>query len=249
MIPSRALDDVADVLFRVLFSLIFVVAGVGHFVRPHELVTRLLEAPLSWLATAVAPASLLILLTGVILVPAGLALLLGFWTRPAAVLLLIVLVPITITVDVGNPKNMGPLFKNIALFGGLIHFAAKGAGGYALDNLLPGKARNQRAHRGGPSEPIVRSQRAFLRVPRRRKPQHDDNTERGAGAFSSRSASPASRLRKVAWDAEEGRAAGGASMTRRPSRPFAAPWSASKRWPAKAGGEREGAGVVGMGFI
>ena len=90
---------------------------------------------MSWLATSVAPASVLILLTGVILVPAGLALLLEFWTRPAAVLLLIVLVPITITVDLGNPKNMGPLFKNVALFGGLIHFAVKGAGAYALDNL------------------------------------------------------------------------------------------------------------------
>jgi putative oxidoreductase len=135
MMPSRFLHDVADLSFRVLFSLIFLGAGLMHLVRPQELATRLLDAPMSWLATAVAPASLLILLSGVILVPASLGLLLGFCTRPAAVLLLIVLVPITITVDVGNPKNMGPLFKNIALFGGLIHFAVRDAGAYALDNL------------------------------------------------------------------------------------------------------------------
>jgi len=139
MIPSRFLHDVADLLFRVLFSLIFLGAGLMHLVRPQELVARLIEAPMSWLATAVAPASVLIFVTGVILVPAGLALLFGFWTRPAAMLLLIVLVPITITVDFGNPKNMGPLFKNIALFGGLVHFAVKGAGAYALDSLLPGR--------------------------------------------------------------------------------------------------------------
>ena len=116
-------------MFRVLFSLIFLGAGLMHLVRPQELVARLIEASMSWLATAVASPSVLILLTGVILVPAGLALLLGFWTRPAAVLLMI-------AVDFGNPRDMGPLFKNIALFGGLIHFAVKGAGAYALDNRL-----------------------------------------------------------------------------------------------------------------
>jgi putative oxidoreductase len=127
----------ADLTFRVLFSLIFVGAGLMHLVRPGELIARLLDAPLAWMATAVGPPHLLMVVTGLIMLPAGLGLMLGFWTRLSAVVLIALLIPITVVIDLGHTQNMGPLFKNIALFGGLIHFAARGPGAYALDN--PGR--------------------------------------------------------------------------------------------------------------
>ena len=50
--PSRSLDDVADLLFRVLFSLTFLDAGLKHLLPPPELAVRLMEAPMSWLAAS-----------------------------------------------------------------------------------------------------------------------------------------------------------------------------------------------------
>lgn len=125
-----------DLTFRVLFTAIFVVAGLGHLLRPAAMVERLLAAPLAPLATAVAPAPVLIALTGVVLLLGGTALLLGFWTRGAALALIVVLVPITVVVDLGDPQQIGPLFKNVALLGGLIHFLADGPGACALDAWL-----------------------------------------------------------------------------------------------------------------
>lgn len=112
---------IADTVFRVLLSGIFVTAGWAHLVRPDDVVARLLAAPRAHLATAVAPAELLVGATGVVLLVGGLALLLGLKTRVAAVVLAVCLVPITVTVQL-SPERLGPLFKNIALLGGLIHF-------------------------------------------------------------------------------------------------------------------------------
>lgn len=118
--------DRADVAFRVLFSLIFVGAGLRHLFGPQEILERLRAAPLSHLATSVAPAPFLVAATGVVLVLAGLCLLLGVRLRLASLALIAVLVPITAVVDLGHLGALGPLFKNIALLGGLIHFAAHG---------------------------------------------------------------------------------------------------------------------------
>jgi putative oxidoreductase len=137
--PGPRLAALADLGFRVLFSLIFVVAGIGHFARSEAMVERLAAAPLGFLATAVAPAPLLIAASGVVLTAAGVLLALGLATRLAAAALFAVVVPITVTVHLGaGAEHVGPLFKNVALLGGLLHFAVRGAGGASLD------ARRQR---------------------------------------------------------------------------------------------------------
>ncbi len=124
----------SDFAFRSLFSLIFLIAGLGHFVQADGMIQRLVEAPLGNIATSIAPASLLISITGVVLVAAGLLLLLGFKARFAALALIAVVIPITGTVHLApGPEHMGPLFKNIALLGGLVHFAIRGAGSWSFD--------------------------------------------------------------------------------------------------------------------
>ena len=74
------------------------------------------------LISLVIPNELLVILSGITMLVAGSAFLIGFKTRWAAVILLAVLIPITITIQVGQANTLGPLFKNVAIMGGLLFF-------------------------------------------------------------------------------------------------------------------------------
>lgn len=132
---ARRLEPLSRALFRMMLSGIFIVAGLNHLIDPSRTAARLESSPMGFLATAIAPAQPLVVLSGVALLIGGLALLLGFYTRAAALGLLALLIPITITVQVGSMASMGPLFKNIGLAGGLLFFITHGADVFALDTL------------------------------------------------------------------------------------------------------------------
>ncbi|WP_286761597.1 DoxX family protein [Salegentibacter sp. UBA1130] len=109
-------------LLRVMLSGIFLVASLQHLFNIEKTVNRIDQASFKGLAYFFGNPELLVILSGVVMLIAGFALLIGFKTRWTAIILLAVLIPITLTVQVGQITTLGPLFKNIAIAGGLLFF-------------------------------------------------------------------------------------------------------------------------------
>lgn len=136
----------AQTVARALFSVIFIGAGLNHLVRPEQVASRLEQSPQGAIVASFASPTLLVLLAGIALLAGGVALLAGFKTRLAAVGLALVLVPITLTVQVGA-ADAGPLLKNIAILGALLHFAVTPPSGFGVDAALLSRRRDQRFER------------------------------------------------------------------------------------------------------
>lgn len=126
-------EKTVHTLFRVLFSLIFVLAGVQHVVATAKVAERLSHSSFAPLLTQFMPLETHVFLAGLVLLLGGLGLMLGAWTQKASLLLFSVLIPITITAQLGGEESMGPLFKNIALMGGLLYFSYFGTQGWKLE--------------------------------------------------------------------------------------------------------------------
>lgn len=121
------INKTSIVIFRIMLSLIFLVAAINHLVSPAKVAARLAKAEMGFLATSLASPESLVTLAGIGLMAGGLLLLTGFKTRLGAAILILIIVPITLTVQIGSPEGLGPLFKNIGLLGGLIFFFFNGA--------------------------------------------------------------------------------------------------------------------------
>lgn len=107
-------------LLRVLVSGIFLVAGFSHLLNTEKTAQRIEQASFKGLVVYFGDPQWLIILSGVIMLAAGFLFLIGYKTKWAALILIMVLIPITLTVQVGQMTTLGPLFKNIAILGGLL---------------------------------------------------------------------------------------------------------------------------------
>lgn len=107
-------------LFRVLTSLIFIVAGIGHILNPGKVFAKLSHSTIyEWM-----PMHnffyVIILFTGLFMIIAGIFLIVNFKIQLAATALLLILIPITLSVQLENLNDLGPFFKNVAIAGSLI---------------------------------------------------------------------------------------------------------------------------------
>ena len=123
-------------LFRVMVSLIFIVAGMNHLLQTDFVYQKLQKAAFADVAFLFGDPRYLIIISGVSMVLGGISFALGLKTRLAAMGLLITLLPITLIVQVGSMASLGPLFKNIAIAGGLLFFIVHHTAGYHLDGRL-----------------------------------------------------------------------------------------------------------------
>lgn len=109
-------------LLRVCVSGIFLVAGTNHLLQIDKTVQRIERASFKGLAYFFGDPKWLVILSGIVMLMAGFLFLIGYKTKWAALILMAVLIPITLTVQVGQMTTLGPLFKNIAILGGLLFF-------------------------------------------------------------------------------------------------------------------------------
>lgn len=127
-------NGLSVLIFRICLSGIFVTAGISHFIDPFKVAGRIDAAAFHQFASSFGDPYWLGLLSGYALITGGVALLLGILTRWSALGLFLVLLPITITIQLGNGLLHGPLWKNVALFGGLLFFIINNPKVYSIYN-------------------------------------------------------------------------------------------------------------------
>ncbi|MHA6909382.1 DoxX family protein [Ralstonia pseudosolanacearum] len=124
--------DELILLSRVLMMLLFLISGWGKLTG--------FSATVGYMGTVGAPMPMLAAIVAVIMeFGVGIALLIGFWTRPLALLMaLFVLGTALIAHTFWNVEgamqtaNMVQFYKNLSIMGGLILLSVTGAGKYAL---------------------------------------------------------------------------------------------------------------------
>ncbi len=109
-------------ILRIMLSGIFIIAGINHVFFPAQVANRLMESSVYENVLFFVNAELLVSATGIGLLAGGFFLLFNRFTRIASILLLALLIPITISVQLQGWQTVGPLFKNVAIAGGLLFF-------------------------------------------------------------------------------------------------------------------------------
>jgi putative oxidoreductase len=112
-------------LLSVLSSLIFLYAGVKHILHPDKIVGRVSKATIFKILPSTELFTATVVITGIIMVVAAAFLLAGKFQSKAAFALLLVLIPVTLSVQLENLNDLGPFFKNVAIAGSLIFIIKK----------------------------------------------------------------------------------------------------------------------------
>ena len=117
---------------RILFSLVFVMAGLGHFSSQEIGYAAAQGVPL---------ASIIVPLSGIMAIVGGLSVALGYKARWGAVLIVLFLVPVTIMIHnfwsvtdpVAAQDQMAHFMKNVSLLGSALLIFYFGSGPLSLD--------------------------------------------------------------------------------------------------------------------
>lgn len=107
-------------ILRVFTSLIFIYASTNHFFQMDKILGKLSKTAAYQFMPSESLFTAFILLSGVAMLIGGIALLAGYKNKIAAIILLLMLIPITLTVQLENFGDLGPFFKNVAIAGSLL---------------------------------------------------------------------------------------------------------------------------------
>ncbi len=121
---------------RILLVLIFLQSGIGKIEN--------FEATAQYMANQGMPYTNFFLVGAIFFELVGsITVILGYFARFGALLLLIFLIPTTLIFHniFVDPKMMIHFMKNVSMFGGCLILLASGAGRFSLDGLLRSKKR------------------------------------------------------------------------------------------------------------
>jgi putative oxidoreductase len=116
---------------RILLSAIFLLSGINKFLNP--------QATQQYMADHGMGATGFFLICAMLIeVGAGLSLAFGFWTRTAALLLTLFMIPTTLIFHTNfeDPMQIIQFLKNVAMTGGLLYVYAYGPGPISVDARL-----------------------------------------------------------------------------------------------------------------
>ena len=113
---------------RVLLAMLFVLSGLGKVIAPEATLAYIKAAGLPFAPLALAGSALVELVGGT-------ALIFGYRTRLAAVVLAVftVMAALAFHSHFADQNQMVHFLKNLAITGGLLQVAAFGGGGFSLD--------------------------------------------------------------------------------------------------------------------
>lgn len=129
-------------LGRILFSLNFILAAVGHWNKE----------TIDWAAGLGVPmASILVPIAGIFAFLGGLSILLGYKARVGAWLLVIFLIPLTVmmtrfripNMEMAGMVQMWILLKNLSMLGAALIIAYFGSGPLSLDKKVETKSKKK----------------------------------------------------------------------------------------------------------
>jgi len=119
---------------RFLFSLIFIMSGIDHFVKMSDMVgySRSMGAPFPEITVPLA---------GLMILVGGLSILLGYRAKIGAWLIVVFLIPTSFIMHrfwgLGDPmmaqNQMVHFMKNVSMLGAALFFTQMGSGSYSLD--------------------------------------------------------------------------------------------------------------------
>lgn len=129
--------DLAALIGRILLVVIFVISGTGK-IGNFDGTAKLMAQHGIPLASFFLVGAIFFELGGGILV------ILGFFARLGALLLLIFLVPTTLAFhgNLSDPMQKIQFMKNVGIFGGLLFFLSAGPGRLSLDALRGGRRKH-----------------------------------------------------------------------------------------------------------
>lgn len=128
------MKDIIDLIGRIFISIIFLYQGV----------TSILEASAAkevMINHGINNQTQLLFLTGIgLMLIGGISVLVGYRAKLGAFLLLIFLIPSTLTYyfDFDDVMKQQMLLRNVAIMGGLLLLMANGSGKYSVKRLLAG---------------------------------------------------------------------------------------------------------------
>jgi putative oxidoreductase len=107
-------------ILRAFTSSIFIYAGTNHLFHSEKILRKVSQSTAYILLDSPALFSFSVLVSGIAMIAGGIMLTAGYKPRLTALFLLLILVPITLTVQLENLEDLGPFFKNVAIAGSLL---------------------------------------------------------------------------------------------------------------------------------